>query len=122
MLPGMKRATSKDKERLWRGRVRAWKASGESAVRFAGREGFAASSLLYWRRRFEEASKPVTSTQPASKPAFACIVPRSARPKDGVTSTGVELEIAGVAVRVTRGFDPALLSEVVRALRGGGAA
>ena len=120
MLGGMSEKTSKAKERLWRGRVRAWKSSGESAAGFAERQGFAASSLLYWNRRFRETGKVLVPTQSAkSKPEFAELVPRGTAPTGSVGGPGMVLELGGVSIRVTRPFDAALLKELVLALRGG---
>jgi len=119
MLSGMSDQASKAKERLWRGRVRAWKLSGESAAGFAERQGFAASSLLYWNRRLRETARGSGHTRPPkSTPEFAELVPRGAVPTGSGGSAEVVLEIGGISIRVTRPFDAALLEEVVLALRG----
>jgi hypothetical protein len=87
----------------WAERVRAWRSSGLSASEFAAGQGYEPSSLRWWASRLRREG-PLR------------IVPVVARPSETAGSVVVEVGVA--RVRVTRGFDGTLLSQVVRALGG----
>lgn len=93
---------------VWSDRVRAWRASGETANQFAEGKGFAGSTLRFWATRLK--------TAPASAPAMPRIVQLVTRRAEA----GAELlvEVGAARVRVQRGFDRELLVEVVVALSG----
>ena len=97
----MKAATKQQ----WAERVRAWRASGEEASAFAAGRGYEASTLRWWASRLgrDEALRivPVVTRAPSSEARVDIIV-----------------EVGGARVRVTSGFDGALLAQVVRALGG----
>jgi hypothetical protein len=99
------RATKKT-EAKWAERVRAWRASGETAQEYAVRHGFAASTLHVWSSRL----------QSTEAPRFLRLVPKTT---DSPPSPEVVVEVGGARVRVGAGFDRALLADVVRALVGG---
>lgn len=90
-------------EQAWRERVRAWRASGQTAVQFASGRGFAASTLKWWSSRLG----------PLDAPAFVQLVAKPAAP---LPSPELVVEVGSARVRVASGFDPALLADVVRAL------
>jgi hypothetical protein len=101
----------------WTERVRAWRASGKSAEAFAADQDFQASTLRFWASRLKAQAaelKPSTS----SPVAMARVVRQQARPATASIETGAELAIVigGARVTVSRGFDAALLREVVAAL------
>jgi hypothetical protein len=93
-------------EAKWVERVRAWRASGESARDFANRHGFAESTLHGWSSRL---SRPDT-------PGFLRLVPR---PAAAAAPSEMIVEVGPARIRVASGFDAALLEDVVRALGGG---
>ena len=94
----------------WSTHVAAWQASGESARAFAARHGLSAS-MLYARAR-ELASSPA--------PRIVQVVPKSQGEGSLPAEVGsLFVEVGAARVRVTAGFDPAVLSQVVRALSGG---
>ena len=76
---------------------------------FARREGYSPSTLAWWatelRRRGEAPGR--TSTVPT----LVRVVPRSAPP-----AAALVLEVGRVRISVARGFDAALLRDVVAAL------
>ena len=84
----------------------------------ARRWQIAPQQLFTWRREAREASPEATGT--AALP-FVPIV--SDPPAAEVASSGAALEVAlaGAVVRVSPGVDPALLTTVLRAVRGSGA-
>ena len=90
-------------EAKWAARVRAWRASGETAQEYARRHGFAASTLHGWSSRLPHADAP----------GFLRLVPKTA---DSSRSSEIVVEVGAARVRVGVGFDHALLADVVRAL------
>lgn len=78
--------------------VQAWRASGESAYRFAQRSGVALNSLRRWASAVPEEARFLRLEVARSVPA----------------SISVEVGVARVVVE--QGFDPALLRAVVEAL------
>ncbi len=101
-LAGVK-ATTKQK---WEARVQAWRASGQDASAFVVGKGFEASTLRWWASRLGR-DEPLR------------IVPVVARSSSAARGD-VVVEVGDARVRVTPGFNGALLAEVVRALSAGG--
>jgi hypothetical protein len=92
---------------MWAERIRAWRASGQAASEFAAGKGYEPSTLRWWASRLRR-EEPLR------------LVPVVARPSSSADTMGsVVVEVGGARVRVTAGFDGALLSQVVRALGGG---
>ena len=87
----------------WAKRVAAWRASGRPAAEFAAGRGYTASTLRWWASRLGRRDA-----------AFVRVVTTPER-----VDAPLELETAGVCVRVRAGFDPALLAQVLDVLRGG---
>jgi transcriptional regulator with XRE-family HTH domain len=92
---------------VWSERIRAWRASGVSASQFAQDQGLAVSTLRYWASRLSEAPKP----------QFLRLVPKSPAVAPP-SSSELVVEVGAARIRVTAGFDAALLSGVVQALNG----
>jgi hypothetical protein len=97
------KASTKEK---WSERVRAWRASGQEASAFAAGKGYEASTLRWWASRLGREEQPLR------------IVPVVPRASSAAAQGDVVVEVGGARVRVTAGFDGALLAEVVRALGG----
>ena len=92
--------------KTWAQRVRAWRASGETASVFSTRGGFAPSTLRWWASRLGRREAGFVRVVRAPE------VPAAVR-------DGIELEVGGVRVRVRAGFDRAALTEVLEVLRAG---
>ena len=92
-------------EAKWRARVGEWRASGKTVAEFSEGEGYAPSTLRYWASRLRRGTDQ----------RFVQLVARSTAAPAG---SELVIEVAGARVRVTPGFDAALLGEVVRALGG----
>ena len=91
-------------EQLWAERVRGWREAGVSAEAYARGKGFSGSALRMWNRRLS----------PRTGLVGPRIVPLVLR---GSAATGeVIVEVGSVRVRVTPGFDRALLTEVISVL------
>ncbi len=109
------KAEATEKQTIWEERVRAWRASGVSARKFAESGGISVSSLRYWTYRL----KGIVET-----PRLLRLVPKSAvsqalaeaSPMAAVSQ--VAIEVGAVRVVVQTGFDHQLLAEVVGALAG----
>ena len=100
-------------ERRWRTRVADQRASGLSVKAFCAARGIAASSLFAWRRRLALPASLVT-------PSFVEV---SSPPSPLLRSepSSIELELRSDGRRVLilrRGFDPALLRDVLAAMEG----
>jgi hypothetical protein len=68
-----------EKRKIWRGRIKAWKASGLTRVAWCKREGICISTLDYWRRQIE----PTEAVAESSVPGRALtLVPVKIRDED----------------------------------------
>jgi hypothetical protein len=86
----------------------AWRESGDSLSRFASRHGLVAWRLMRWRRVLGKEATPAIQFHRVH-------VARRSRREVETIARGVELVLRdGRRVAVHRGFDPALLEDVVR--------
>ncbi|MFT3764782.1 MAG: IS66 family insertion sequence element accessory protein TnpB [Minicystis sp.] len=96
----------------WARRVKGWEASGLDAAAFAAREGLVAKSLLWWRWKLRS-----TPAAAASEPRFVPVrvVDTTVRaPCPSSTDAAIEIALPnGRVVRVTAGFDPSVLTQVL---------
>ena len=109
----------------WVARVEAWKKSGQTAAAFAADKPYKGTTLVWraWQLRHNagnttkrRGTKPFATKKTATKIALAEVVRKAS---DESTSARVMVEVVGARIAVNRGFDAALLREVVQALRGG---
>src|SRR4051812_13711202 len=103
----MTTSTAQRRETAWSERVTAWRASGVSASQFAHDQGLAVSTLRYWATRLSKAPKPQF---------LQLVTKRPAAPTP--SSSELVVEVGAARIRVTPGFDAALLSGVVQVLKG----
>lgn len=82
-----------------RAAVDAWRASKLSAETFARERGFSAHRLTYWQRRLARA-----------RPAFVPVIAPTR------SDTRIEIERAGVVLRLREDIDPVILARIVAAL------
>jgi|SRR5579864_1504676 len=103
-------ARMKSSAAQWGERVRDWEASGQSAEEFARGKPFTGKMLRWWRGEFERRRRA------PSRPGVA--MARVVRPGEAVVDDGDDAAIAIVVgrfrVEVDRGFDEALLRDVLR--------
>lgn len=118
-------------EATWAERVHRWRESGRSADQFAQGQGFEASTLRYWasRLRTKAASAAAGAESRGSAMGMPSVgVVRVRRAWTGTstptspvvpTSRGatVVIAIGAARIEVLPGFDPALLAQVVIALK-----
>lgn len=86
----------------WAKRVAEWRASGQTADTFAAGRGFAGSTLRWWASHLGR-----------RQPALVRVVPASEAARDA----SIELHVGSVRVVVRRGFDRALLADVLAVVR-----
>lgn len=104
-------------ETRWAGRVKAWKSSGQSAADYARGRGFAASTLRWWSSRLgrEPVASDVVAKPSAARPVrMVRLVTAPPRP----APRALTVRVGAAQVDVQRGFDRALLRELVDALGG----
>ena len=105
-------------KRYWRATdaavvVAAWRTSGLSATAFSKRVGCSARRLLRWAR--EEKPACDAAVEPSGD-AAGVVRLLELRPAGREQSTPLEVIAGAVSVRVSRGFDPQTLREVLEVL------
>jgi hypothetical protein len=124
---------TKETEAKWVERIREWRASGLSAEDFATSKGCKASTLCWASSLLRRAAKSPAAMTPSSAETHSRarperrtrgsgeaprFLPLRTRPR--TEAAEMVVEIGAARIRVLRGFDVSLLSEVVRALGGVG--
>jgi hypothetical protein len=95
---------------LWRKRLDDCAKSGRSVVDWCGYNHVTVPQYYYWKRHLA-----VEPPQPTQKQEFLPVEVVETAPISAAT-TGVTVRIAGAAIELTPGFDPATLRAVVVAL------
>lgn len=96
----------------WRGRVREWKASGQTFAEFAEGREFTATTLKWWAYKLGAEAKKATGGLPT--PTITILPVRRTK----AAASGIVLEVGAARLRIERGFDAGLLREVLAALDG----
>lgn len=104
-----------DTKAIWRSRVAAWRASGETAEEFSAGQGFTVGTLRWWSSRLGREGTP---TSVASSGIRLAKVVRSTDPAVAIVPRGrsaiiIEMHDARVRVLVEAGVDRATLSTVL---------
>ena len=106
------RSTPSDVESQWVRQVRQQQASGLSVAAFCRRQGLAQATFYAWRKRLGRAGPPAAA---ASGAGSFVELKLAQEPQRGASALTLLLA-GGRGVRVRRGFDPALLRELLAAL------
>ena len=98
--------------------------SGDSVCAVARRHGLSPQQLFGWRRQLREAEASGSNADglefvPAVGDVGSSAVPQRRLRRGEAIAGGIEIEIDGVTVRVSRGADATTLMTVLRALRAG---
>lgn len=97
--------------------VRAWVASGLSAAEFALQVGAHPSTLAWWKWKFR-CEGALRSRKPGGTPRLPFVeitpAPASERPRTG---DQLELQVAGVTLRIPDDFEAQTLARVLQVLR-----
>lgn len=116
-MAGMKAET----RAVWAERVEEWRKSGKSAPDFAADKAYAGSTLQWAASRLKQAQARPRRSGAGRRASVGEIrmaeVVRRASPETAVAE--MVIEVAGTRIGVRRGFDRALLREVVSALSEG---
>jgi hypothetical protein len=106
--------------RQWQARVAEYNESGMTMGRWCERNGFRVGQLRYWLRKSREmepdqswACLDLIDDDSAGSPPSLPGTPSNAIPTRPV-DTGISVRIGTACVEVRPGFDPSLLSEVLR--------
>jgi len=98
----------------WDERIRAWRESGVSADDFAKSVGCRTKTLQWWASELDRRARGTRSAAPKVAMASVQVVGRATtREVDGEP---ISIVIGQARIAVRRGFDPALLREIVLAL------
>lgn len=106
--------------KTWEQRVGAWRASGQSAQKFAEGRDYTVHMLRYWARRMDE--EAAASSEPSIRLARIVRAPREVAPQSieaaqQPTGVALVLEVGGARVQVPVGFERATLRAVLEVLR-----
>jgi hypothetical protein len=102
---------------MWAKRVAEWRASGVTAAEYCSANGLSLSRLRYWA--YKRGGSEVSAggrERVTFAPRLARVVATRERPSTGSAGDGVVVEVGGARVHVRRGFDRAVLAEVVDVL------
>jgi hypothetical protein len=97
----------------WAERVKAWKASGDTAPVFCDGKGFTPGGLRYWASQLRK----IGGRAQGGEVRLARVV-RAPRPAP-VAETPILIEVGAARLGVRRGFDPEALRAVLELLGGG---
>ncbi|MCL1810248.1 MAG: hypothetical protein FWG42_10865 [Clostridiales bacterium] len=101
----------KKHEEIWSARIKEYRTSGKSLKAFCADNEFTIAAIKYWlyNRKLEQ----IETSNGENNCTFVS-VGFADWPTD--VGSGVSLQLKGITVNVERGFDKALLLEVVEAL------
>jgi hypothetical protein len=95
----------------WQRRVTQWKKSGLTAEVFAAQQGLKPGTLRWWSWALRRPARPAAQ---GAEIGFARLVAADASPSPSAEPATLDLVLpSGRIVRVRRGFDPALLRELL---------
>ena len=99
--------------------VRAWKASGLSSSQYAGKDGINANTLVWWRWRLAKEPSPADRRR-RSRPVLELVELPQLQPTGPIGSIPgierLELDVAGVVVRVPGNFEVESLTRLLHVL------
>lgn len=99
--------SSAELQKEWQARVSEFEASGMSAAAWAAATGIGVHKLLYWSKKFQS-----SAPQPTGCPQWLPIEFGSSSSSEDC----LKVRVGQAVVEVRTGFDPGLLTEVVRSL------
>jgi transposase-like protein len=102
------------KRQMWEQHVADYRSSGKSAKAWCEARQVKIHTLRYWISRFNSESK--TNLQSKTEAPTQWIQIEACKPEQKIAETAVVITIGSASIKVTPGFDPELLKEVVRAL------
>jgi hypothetical protein len=100
----------------WKQKVLAWRASGKSGSAWSKENQIPYTTLLGWKRRFENSTKERPLSNAESSKAF--IELKDQPISNSGTYSGVTLEHQGIKIRLETGFNPVVLKQCLACLGG----
>lgn len=104
-------------EAKWTARVKAWRASGQSATEFCAGKPYKANTLWHWSCRLGPGSVESGAGDGGGEVRLARVV-RTSAGAEQERETAIVLDVGRVRVEVRRGFDPGALRGVLSVLGG----
>lgn len=103
---------AKTEERaVWQARVAAYRASGQTVAAWCRTQGIKPHQMYYWIKRLN-ASAPLSASKPAQ---WLPLVVEDQEASN--TDKGLLVRLGPAVIEVPAGFDPELLTAVVRVLK-----
>jgi hypothetical protein len=101
---------------LWISRLADFRASNESVRIWCERHQIPKDQFYYWRNKLEKAEQPSLSANLPKWLSLSLGEPASVEPASD-SAGPIQVQVCLARIEVRAGFDPALLSEVVKALK-----
>jgi hypothetical protein len=104
--------------KTWEQRVAAWRASGQSAQKFAEGRDYTVHMLRYWAGRVKE--EEAAPSEPSIRLARVVRAPAEATALPSATTrqpAALVLEVSGARVQIPAGFERATLRALLEVLR-----
>jgi len=108
----MTKAEQQQRRQEWEKRIAEYLSSGQSVREWCAANGVKPERLRYWLRRKKEAE----STETESTTWVQAVVSRPTPEEEN--ETGLLVKVGKASIEIKPGFDPELLSTVVRVLSG----
>jgi hypothetical protein len=105
-------------ELKWAERVKEWRAGGQPAAEYAQGRGFKESTLRWWASRLDRGATWTPRRRSAAKAKPAAPVRMARVVTSAAASASLMVRVGAIQVELRRGFDHALLRELVEALGG----
>jgi len=96
-----------EKKEYWQRQIEAWRSSGLSRKVYCEQNGIKISTLDYWCQKLRPSGKENATGKTSWIPL---------RIDEDEPSSGIDLRIGRITVVIKPGFDPALLSELLRTI------
>jgi transposase-like protein len=101
--------TQAEIRQVWKARVEAYKASGQSTAKWCDAHQINRRQLWYWLRKFKDSTQ-----HPESSPQWVSVEVAS---KPLRTESSLRVNVGSASIEVKSGFNRSLLSDVVRTLQ-----
>ena len=101
--------TRNERTQMWKERVAAWEASGQSVHTWCLENDASTARMYHWRRKLRNASNDVENSSPQWIPVG---INESFLPFSG----GLIIRVGRAEIEVQAGFDQELLADVMRTL------
>lgn len=100
---------SENKQRMWESRVAEFEASGQSATAWCAVQNLNVHQLYYWMRKFKSESRSIKKQTQWLSVEIGELHPD--KPQEALP-----IRVGKATIEVRPGFDPKLLSDVIKTL------